>query len=253
MKYLTILALILSFAACKSTKKVEQVVNLQSEHSINTDIAQDTAIISMTKGGCYGRCPSYDFSITQHGLMTFKSKRFCKKEGVFNKQLNDLETKELFAKFKAADLFSMEDNYESMIPDMPMITISYNDGKKEKTVRGKLERPESLKALQKELESYAQTTEGWDLVGQTEMQQQAQFNFGELIVELKEKVLVPKWIKGYGTYDLALIKQVAPNRNLYLLKYDQRKANPDVIKAALEKDDSVISVSFNKRTQPRDH
>ena len=248
--------MIASFAACKSTKKAENTIGAiveTTDESTTTVMTKDTAIISMSKGGCFGKCPSYDFSINQYGEMYFKSKRYCKKEGIFAKQLGEVETKALFAKISEANLFDMQDEYKSMIPDMPLITISYNDGTTDKTVKGKLERPESLKVIQKELEALAQTIDGWVLQRETTMQQLPQYNFGELIVQLADNVLLPKWIKSYSNYDLTLVKQIAPNQNLYLLKYDQRKANPAVMKKELTNDPAVKTVSYNKLTTPREH
>ena len=76
MKYLTILIMIASFAACKSTKKAENTIGAiveTTDEPTTTVMTKDTAIISMYKGGCFGKCPSYDFSINQYGEMYFKS------------------------------------------------------------------------------------------------------------------------------------------------------------------------------------
>lgn len=238
--------------SCKTKKINTESQNMElSQETNNVLLVSDNAYISMTKGMCYGRCPAYDFKVEANGKMTFTSKKFCKKEGVFEKMLDSNSTSLLFKEVGNANLFSMEDNYKSMIPDMPLTTISYNDGTNEKTIKGKLERPEALKAIQKDLEMLAESEDGWTLIKEIEAPIVNQYQYDELIVTFQDDVMVPKWIKDYTDYKLILVKQLSSTMNSYLLKYDQSKANPNVMKDMLAKDENVKSVSFNQLTTQR--
>lgn len=253
MKYLILTCLFITSMACKTNKAIDEqmISDDRSTQAVDTEYNLDNAWIKLKKGGCYGRCPSYDFSISGAGLMTFTSIRFCSKEGTFEKQLDANSTALLFKDFAESDFFSMQDEYESMIPDLPLATISFHNGNQEKTIKGKMERPDILKKLQADLESLAETDEGWTLIEESQTVEPAQYNFNELVIELNQGILAPKWVKDYAEYRLTMLKQLAPNTNIYLFNYDQKTANPQVIKALISKDTNVKSVSFNEIVRQR--
>lgn len=115
--------------------------------------------ISLEKTACFGTCPQYVLTINGKGEMEFKGKKFTKMDGLWKAQLTDNEISQFFGEIKTAKLFNLLDEYPTNYSDLPASIITYNDGKKTKTIRIEGTHPEALDVLIKKIESKMESAE----------------------------------------------------------------------------------------------
>ncbi len=237
MKYILALTSIL-IVACGGTKKTDQYSEV--------DMIEPMHKISLYKGACFGRCPSYEFEINRNGIMQFRSIRFTQKEGIYTKKLDESVCAKIFDYIDDINYMAFETEYPSNIPDMPLIRIKYYFNGKIKKVQGKMERPEEIKTLQKMLEELAESTDRWTEVEEDEYDKHYNLKDTQLIVSFTKDTLVPRWIKNYKAYGLQIIQQMAANQNVYMLKFDPETTSAKSLKAILDNDAAVNEVVFRK-------
>lgn len=212
--------------------------------------------IAMKKGGCFGSCPVYTISIDQNGLATFNGERFTEKFGVHTLQLDQREFGDIANAFAKADLGQYKDFYESPIPDMPTITIDYDNNGVAKSIRGKNERPEPVIALQNMLEDLA-NREDWtsmepaeEIVEEAEEEEVAVVE-NEFIIKFKNGTWLSKWVKSYNDFGLRVDKPLSDDKMTWLIRYDKSKMESDDFYQKLSSDQYVESVEYNKVTSNR--
>ena len=116
VKYIFIFSFVactLTFTNCKSTKKL-------------AELSEDEIRYSLSKGVCFGSCPVFELTIYQGGYATYKGERNVKNLGLFEKKLEKGVMRKIEKSFVAQDFSSYPDNFESRIPDLPLIKIGFN-------------------------------------------------------------------------------------------------------------------------------
>lgn len=142
------LALTLTLS-CGVSKKVYQFDN--------------TSVIRMNRGPCFGTCPFYDITIDGTGLAQFKGKRFVEKIGDFTKTFTPEETNLLFKRFEKANFWDFQDEYTAEVTDLPTIFITFEHKGRSKKIKCYYNTPEPLVELLTEVDRYA-NMEGWEEV-----------------------------------------------------------------------------------------
>lgn len=226
-----------TIVACKTTEKSEDISELSAE-------------MSLTKGPCFGKCPVYDLTIYKGGMAAFEGKRFVEKFGLHTKKLDKKEYRSVLQAFENADLWSMEDHYESNVSDISKTTISFTQKDNTKTITGDITRPKQLKDLEKLLVAIA-NSDGWTLQSIPDREYPDNFITDELMISLKDKVEVRAWMQKYADWDLELVKEIGRGRNLYLFKYDHEKFKPAQVMNTLSLDEEVKVAEFNKEVKGR--
>lgn len=226
-------SLLLSLNACKPTF---DRMNLQ-EISI---------VASMEKGPCYGRCPVFNLTIYENGIVTFEGKRFTDREGMYYRKLNKKEISALREKFREADFFSFNRVYPSRIPDMATVSISYNEGDKSATVMGKEGRPEAVMKLENYLDKIANSGE-WEARIRTEKEEV----INEIIVQLKEEINLPTWMEKYRELEVDPFRKLTPNANNWLIRFNTEKISAEEMLKLLRLDEDVISAELNLNLETR--
>ncbi len=240
-------SLLLSLNACKTQKETTEAV---------IESPDEPVMITMMKGSCFGRCPVYTISLNQDGYSVFHGKRFCDKKGWFEKTFDKEETKKVLDAFANANLQQYQDFYESEIPDLPTVSITYQVGEGEKKeVKGKAERPEAIFKLQAMLEALAETDD-WtikeDVEEEEEEKPKAEVIYSEIIIEPHESMVLPPWFKKQKEkYGIRLLKKVAPNLNYWLITYDKDKMQPEAMLQVLLDDPKIKHAEFNKKASLR--
>ena len=214
----------------------------------------------MSKGGCFGKCPIYKIEIYDGGYTKYYGERHAEKLGTFEKQLSKETYQSLLTAFENSDFYSFLDFYESNIPDAPSVSMTFVNKKlEEKTVKGKLDRPDKLKELQVLIEDIA-SSKDWTLLekpkGETTEEKQEEIKptliKSEIVIEPKPGIALSKWFsEKKELYGIRIINKVAPNLNLWLITYDQKMVDGDMILQILQDDPNILNAEFNKKTNQR--
>jgi hypothetical protein len=236
MRYLALCVLVFLFS-CKTKKDI-------------VETGAEDVIISLQKEGCYGTCPVYKFEIFKGGYCEFNGQQHTYKQGKHSLQLSDKKYKEVLSSFKKADLFKYEDFYESNIPDLPQITISYTEKNKTKTIVGKRESPEAIHKLQVILEQIAESKDGWTIIDGTVQEVKPKLDKTQIVLELKNGAQLSRWFnKAKDDYGIRILKKLDDSFDSWLVSYNMKKFGPNEILELLKKDENVSSASF-KRLNP---
>jgi hypothetical protein len=211
----------------------------------------DLPEFSMSKGMCYGSCPEYTLEIYKSKYMLFKGLKNTNRLGTYKKELTISEYKTICKAFKKSKFSSYLDFYESRVPDLPSVSITYH--KKNKTITGKLERPQTILELEDLLSQYAENKDSWVLFEKPkgsaeELQKEGSM---EIIIHVSNELDVASWIKRYHQYKMQLVKKIAPNLSYYLINFDVSKISADQMLLTLKKDPEVKGAQFNAEIKPR--
>lgn len=237
--------LFLFFISCKSQKTLTDQ---------NAALEEEMVIMSLKEGACFGTCPIFYMSITNHGKVIYEGKGYAEKQGLHSKTISMNTIFDLLRKYDACDFESLPDRYSSMIPDMQLVTIGLHNQDTVKTTAFKENRPDELEALREALKEIANSTTGWTKMEdpETSEEEDAKLNLNEIILETNQGVKIALWVRANkDIYGLRLIKKVAPNSNYWLFEYDQNKFGSDEIIAALSADPDIKNVEFNVVTEER--
>jgi hypothetical protein len=151
MKLFLYSAFILLLAPCNKPKQ-----------TADSTPAKEKVIIKFETSACFGRCPIYKMTIDgENKTTTFIGEKYTEKLGTYTRPLKDEELKTFVEAFSKAKFSSMENEYLGPITDFPIKVISYTSGEKTKTVKGRSQEPKELTDLEKMLNEYANTPEGW--------------------------------------------------------------------------------------------
>lgn len=208
---------------------------------------------------CFGKCPVYKIAIYEGGYTKYYGDRFSDKLGVYDKTISKETFKMLVNAFEAANFYEYKDEYESNVPDAPIVLITYQSKKSsKKTVKGKLERPQELKDLQVLLEDIA-SSDGWNLLekpkkdaDEEKKEEVKKLIKTEIIIEPKPNIAMSKWFnEKKELYGVRIIKKIAPNLNLWLITFDTKKVDGDMMLQILHNDPDILNAEFNARTSLR--
>lgn len=238
-KTLVFALLCLGLGACKTTKD-------------GMNYKADEKVLEISKGACFGSCPIYTMTIYGKGLVEYKGERFTDKLGVYTKQLSDAEYKALFASAKAANLWQFKDEYNSRIPDLPLVVLTYYGKGTTKKIAGKEGRPTEVMAIEKQLDEIAQS-EGWTLKEAPDFGLPDNYIPNEIIVQLKDGVDVNVWKNKFmrGLWKAEVVKRITPDKNYWLISYDVSAMPPKDALEMIKRDKEVVEAEFNKKLTTR--
>lgn len=226
------LIFILLLAGCSTSKDLSQ-------------LTEEDIVISMEKEACFGTCPAYTFDVYPGGWCVFNGKSNTYKLGTHKLQLSKSKYKELISEFKDADFFQFEDYYQSDIPDLPNVSISYREKDKIKTIVGKRERPSEIHKLQFLLEQIAESKESWIVIDGTIEEKKPEFDKTKLVLQLKNGAQLSRWFDtARQNYGIRILKRMDESYDNWLVSYDRNRFDPDEIIERLKSDENVSSVDF---------
>lgn len=218
--------------SCSTTKSIEELTT-------------DDIIISMNKGGCFGSCPIYELDIYNNGHCEFTGIDHCYKLGKHTLQLTKEKLKSLKSEFKEANLYQYDDFYESQIPDLPTITISYFEKDTSKTIVGKRERPSQVHKLQFLLEQIAESREGWVASDSTFIHKKEQFDDSKIVIQLKNGAQLSRWFNDYREqHGIRIIKQMDNSYDKWLVSYSKKDYTAAEVLELLRSDENVVEAEF---------
>jgi hypothetical protein len=80
--------------------------------------------ITLSRSGCYGRCPAYEVEIHGDGTVFCDGKADVKTKGKRTGKISHASLVELVDVFRKADYFSLDDRYVSSVTDNPTYVSS---------------------------------------------------------------------------------------------------------------------------------
>ena len=143
--YLFLFLLILSSCKLTSNTYYSKSLNSNSEE-LFTD---KTKIISLEKTACFGTCPIFTINIFNNGEVIYYGKKFVKKLGNLNFELNQKEINQILNKAKEINFNNLKSEYTENISDLPTTYVTIN----KKTIKNYFGAPKELKDLEKLIES----------------------------------------------------------------------------------------------------
>lgn len=144
MKY-GILLIIPVFLACKSGKESNTSKNaaypiaVEENHNPN-----DSLFIRFEKTPCFGFCPTYTAHIYKSGFALLNAKKNVDFTGIYRVWFSPDEMKEIETKLKALDFFSLENEYDGRVTDLPSTLLKVSYLGQEKEVKARYQIPEEL-------------------------------------------------------------------------------------------------------------
>ena len=173
-KNLSSISLLLAIAltACAQQKKATTKTKTTKTTKITKTTTEQTKIASakstagkittlrMTRGACFGKCPSYTVDLYPDGRIVYTSKMFTQYEGTFEKNMGADKVQKLLNEFEA-DRADTCGKYESMIPDLPALHYDIKFEKKKVEIRNANFGPKFLLELSKNVDELAKVDGSW--------------------------------------------------------------------------------------------
>jgi len=243
MRILLGLLILLVIISCKSNKGLSSHETVTEKRSMEK---RDLAM-SLKKGGCFGKCPVFHLNIYNNRYVEFLGKKHTDKQGTHVRNLDKETYKELVAAFEDAKFVTMEDHYDSNIPDLPLITISYNNGNQQKTVTGKRERPETVHKLQFLLEQIVELKSGWTYVSdETGDKKEQVIDKSKIVVNIASGSQLSRWFgQMKDKYGMQILQKLSDNSDTWLVGINPTLYNPDAVLEYLNSDPVVKSATFH--------
>lgn len=113
--------------------------------------------VSMSRSGCYGKCPIYTVKVFKDGSVTYEGKMFVDHIGSYSltKKVNFQELENLV---EQTDFFKLEDRYMLEIADIPSCGVTVTTNEKVKSVLENGEGPLGVKKIQGFLDTFLKNT-----------------------------------------------------------------------------------------------
>ncbi len=256
MKYIIVLSIltISLFLSCKSqknAKKVQKSVEKEAQ-VVPKDPAHPSRrpmkILEFKKGACHGRCPIYTMTFLSDGTVYYEGEQFSKKMGVHAMKISQKEINDIMERCNHADFSKFPEHYESRIPDWASNTVIYYGGKEPKSTTWNEASNPFLESLRETIEEIEKRP-NWKIENNQSLPDHTISN--QILIELAPKMNIEKLISKYRAYTLKVVKRIAPQSNLYLVEFDNKKVPPFVMLNKLMEDESIYNAQFNKKLSPR--
>ena len=151
---------VLALMSCDGTKKTTAENTPEVMPVVAPSPMGVPSAVTLERGPCMGKCPVYDLTVTERGMVTMTGKKYAVREGAYSKELSKTEVSEFNSMLKSIDFQNLKDRYDSGILDAPTVkmTVKYPTGEKIITMRGVL--PDALKSLQQKMDDIYKS-ENW--------------------------------------------------------------------------------------------
>jgi hypothetical protein len=226
---------------------------------------KEDAIMSLEKGPCPGKCSVYNLHIYKNRYAVYEGIANADKYGIYAKKLSKGQVAEFKQEYEKAKFMEFDNEYPIPSLDFPTIIMTYRNDKASKTIKGSVNRPPNVIAIQKKLENLTKS-EAFKLVKaydkQVTFEEVAETRKdsapndiidNEIILELNSNVFMAQWLKKYPQYDVQLVKKLSPDMSYWVVTYNKTKIAPKDFLGILKQDKDLIFVEFNKRISPREH
>jgi hypothetical protein len=119
------------------------------------------AMITLTRGVCFGFCPDYTVSISDQGEVTYVGRQFVNVVGEQHATIPIADVQRLLARFDEIGFDTLRDEYRGHVTDLPTFTITLERNGRRKTVIDyagtSAGMPQAVRELEQEIDRVANT------------------------------------------------------------------------------------------------
>ena len=165
MKYvITIsIAIVLAVSACATQKNKSS-----RKKSVSKKMPKITAITIM-RGPCFGRCPSYSLRIKNDGSAHYEGRMFAPFQGIYEKKYAPAQVAAIFSEFARHRVDTLQEQYTANIPDLPGLDYKFVINGELKEVHNAGFAHEFLIKLGEDLDKTVKVDSSWKKVGELEI------------------------------------------------------------------------------------
>ena len=218
--------------------------------------AEPTNLISFKKGSCMGKCPVYSITIDQSGLLTYHGILNVDNIGTWTRKLDAKELRKLKRKLRRTRFHKLENEYGMNLMDAPQTTFTYETKDIQYLIKAKMDMPKKLVKLESFLKVFRKTEHNTSLTWVEKVDEKADSGRKEslipnIIVQFAPEVNKDSWTLNYRAYKVKIIRRIAPNRELFLVGYDEGSIKMDQLIEKFTNDALIISAEANKKVKMR--
>ncbi|RYE24117.1 MAG: hypothetical protein EOP51_08385 [Sphingobacteriales bacterium] len=171
------LLIAIAFTACAQQKKATTKGTTNTGSTQTTTEAKEAVpesagkitTLKMTRGACFGKCPSYTIELHADGSAIYTSQMFTQYEGTFEKNVGAAKVQALFKEFEAKRTDTCG-TYKSMIPDLPPLHYNIQFEKKQVEIRNATFGPKYLAELSKKVDDLTKVDGTWKKTAEAQKQ-----------------------------------------------------------------------------------
>lgn len=119
------------------------------------------AMITLTRGVCFGTCPDYTVSISDSGQVTYVGRRFVNVVGEQHATIPVEDVRRLLARFDEIGFNDLRDEYRGHMTDLPTFTVTLERNGHRKSVLDyagtSVGMPQAVRDLEQEIDRVANT------------------------------------------------------------------------------------------------
>ena len=119
-------------------------------------------LIKMKRTACYGRCPQYEISIYNNGLIKYNGKAFVDRLSCFQAVLNANIIMEIKLHLESINFFQLDTAYISAVTDIPSVITEVNFDNKRHRIVDRLNGPRELKKIYSLIDSVYANVPEWE-------------------------------------------------------------------------------------------
>lgn len=114
--------------------------------------------ISLSRSGCYGKCPVYQITVNRDGSVLYKGDMFVEHIGSYEVDV-DVDFQKLEDLVETSDFFNLDERYIESVADIPVCGVTVRTTSKVKSVIDNGIGPQELRFFQKEIDKILSKSE----------------------------------------------------------------------------------------------
>ena len=142
-----------------NNKKSQQLNELEGLNNY-----QKKPLVKMRKTPCFGKCPYFEVSIFDDGLIKYEGFKFVDRIGLYSSKINKKQVALIEDFIRRIDFFSFDEVYDARVTDLPSIIIEINLNGEYHKVKGRYKIPEKFKLFTKFIDDLILGLESWDQI-----------------------------------------------------------------------------------------
>lgn len=161
MKYIifSIVFLVVSAFGCATNRNAMNAGSEEAYEQFKAVSDVDSVFATLEKTACFGKCPTFKFTIYNSGFAIYEGNQNVDRIGKFEAQISVAQMKQLIAVADSIGYMSFEKNYDNpSVTDLPSTSTSIVINGKRNAVRRRVDYPKSILSFEKALQAIIDET-----------------------------------------------------------------------------------------------